>query len=145
MNTHLLLGEHEHSLDPKGRVILPAKYRHLFTEAVVRAGEDECLLVSPYAEWVNEAEEVRALSPRRKDFRNYQSFFFSRSHVTKCDRNGRISLPENLRRRAGLVKDVIIVGAGTRLEIWDAAKWRAQAAATESAIEEIAERIDDLV
>jgi MraZ protein len=113
-------GEFEHTLDDKGRVVLPAKFRARLEHLVVTKGRDGCLAVLP----PDEFERVsNLLTERGAAARDMQRFFIGGASEGTLDRQGRVSIPETLRRYAGLQRDVTIVGIGPRLEIWDRGRW----------------------
>jgi MraZ protein len=118
-------GEFEHTLDDKGRVIFPATFRARLEHLVVTKGRDGCLAVFP----PDEFERVAArLTERGAAARDMQRFFIGGASEQTLDRQGRVTLPETLRRYAGLVRDVTVVGVGPRLEIWDRARWNGKQA-----------------
>ena len=125
----MFLGEHRHSLDAKGRVIFPTRYRDdLGSQVVVQKGTGEkCLLVWPLPAWQQIEEKVRAL-PTTTDprARRFARFFFSQASLERVDAQGRLTIPQPLREYADLSRDVVIVAAGNRLEIWDADRWESQ-------------------
>jgi MraZ protein len=119
----VFLGEYQHSIDEKGRLVLPAKFRHrLAGGLVVTKGQERCLYVFPLDRWEEEVAEVKGL-PRTKRNRNFARSFFGSAVDQELDRQGRIQMPLQLRTYAGLDKDVMIVGVADRVEIWDTASW----------------------
>ncbi|MFQ8600027.1 MAG: division/cell wall cluster transcriptional repressor MraZ [Oscillospiraceae bacterium] len=120
----MLIGEYEHTLDPKGRMIFPAKLREELGESfVLTRGLDGCLFVYSILEWKLLEEKVRSL-PMSKT-RDLQRFLFASAVQVEPDKQGRILIPQNLRRHAGLQKDAVVIGASVRAEIWDREKWEA--------------------
>lgn len=120
----VLIGEYEHTLDPKGRMIFPAKLREELGESfVLTRGLDGCLFVYSILEWKLLEEKVRSL-PMSKT-RDLQRFLFASAVQVEPDKQGRILIPQNLRRHAGLQKDAVVIGASVRAEIWDREKWEA--------------------
>lgn len=118
----MLIGEYQHNIDQKGRVIVPARFREDLGERFyVTKGMDGCLFVLPPAEWQKLQEKVLAM-PMSKA-RKIQLFFFAGAMEAEPDKQGRILLPQPLREYAGLTKDVTFIGAMNRGEIWDARKW----------------------
>ena len=120
----MLIGEYVHSLDVKGRLIMPAKLRQDIGETfIVTKGLDGCLFAFSQEEWLNFETKLKALPLSDKNARNFVRFFLSGATECEVDKQGRFLIPTNLRQAANLEKDVIIVGVGTRLEIWDKATW----------------------
>lgn len=118
------VGEYQHSLDNKGRLALPAKFREaLGPRFIVARGLDKCLFVYAPFEWEQVVEKVKAMPLSQRDARNFARYFLSGATEVEPDRQGRIILPPNLREYAGLVKDVYVLGVGTRIEIWDKDTW----------------------
>ncbi|MEZ5176253.1 MAG: division/cell wall cluster transcriptional repressor MraZ [Acidimicrobiia bacterium] len=125
----MFLGEYGHSLDDKGRVVLPSKFRAgLDRGLVVTKGQERCLYVFPLDVWDREAERVQRLPRTDKRARNYARSFFASASDQTLDRTGRCALPEPLRAYAGLDKDITVVGVSDRIEIWDTATWHSVAA-----------------
>jgi MraZ protein len=120
----MFLGEFQHSLDAKGRVILPAKYRdQLAAGAFVTKGRGGCLSVFTPEEFDNVASQVREQSKRGPRELNAARSFFAGASEIQPDRQGRVALPQNLREFAGLEREVMVVGLYSRIEIWDRARW----------------------
>ncbi len=115
-------GEYKHSIDAKGRLAIPAKLREELGEHfTVTKGLDGCLAVYPEAEWEGLEQRIRSM-PMSKA-RDLQRFFFSAAFDAELDSQGRILLPANLRKYAGLTKETVVIGAFNHAEIWDAEKW----------------------
>jgi MraZ protein len=120
----MFLGEFQHSLDAKGRVILPARYRdQLAGGAFVTKGRGGCLSVYTAEEFERVANEVRETSKRGAKELNAARAFFGGASELNPDRQGRVALPVNLRDYAGLDRDVVVVGLYSRVEIWDRTRW----------------------
>ena len=120
----LLIGEFEHSLDAKGRLIMPAKLRQDMGEKfIVTKGLDGCLFAFSQNEWLNFESKLKSLPLSDKNARNFVRFFLSGATECEIDKQGRFLLPNNLTIAANLEKEAIIIGVGTRLEIWDKATW----------------------
>jgi MraZ protein len=118
----MLIGEYQHNIDLKGRVIVPSKFREDLGECFyVTKGLDGCLFVLSPEGWGKLQEKVSAMPVSKA--RGLQRFFFSGAAEAIPDKQGRILLPQNLRTYAGLSKDVTFIGASSRAEIWDTAKW----------------------
>lgn len=141
----MFMGEYRHSMDSKGRVIIPAKFRdELGNVFVVTRGLDNCLFVYPMEEWRVLEEKMKALPLTRKDARAFVRFFFSGAVETELDKQGRVSLPANLRDYASLDKEVVIIGVSNRIELWSGEDWDAYLSEAESSYEEIAETMEEL-
>ena len=118
-------GEFQHTVDPKGRVIMPSSFREELGEKfIITKGLDECLFAYSKNEWANFEEKLKSLSFASKDARAFTRFFFSSASECEADKQGRILIPQNLRVHAGLDKDIYVLGVSTRVEIWDKAKWQ---------------------
>jgi len=125
----MFYGEYEHSLDKKGRVILPSKFREVakanFVERFyVTRGLDNCLFLFTEEEWKSQAAKFKSLSFTKAQARKFNRLFFAGAQEVECDRQGRILLPRYLKDFAGIKKDVMIIGVSDRIEIWDAARWK---------------------
>lgn len=118
----MLIGEYQHTIDPKGRVIVPARFREdLGDDFFVTKGLDGCLFVLSPKEWDRLQEKVSAMPISKA--RGLQRFFFSGAVEAQPDRQGRVLLPQTLRDYAGLDKSVTFIGASNRAEIWDTDRW----------------------
>lgn len=118
------LGEFRHTLDAKGRVILPADFRDELSEGLVMApGQDNCLTVYPPDEWANALKGLRNLRSTDVRERQFVRVITSQAHPGALDRQGRITIPARLRNYAGLTKDVMVVGKDAVAELWDAQRW----------------------
>jgi MraZ protein len=138
----MFLGEHEHTLDQKGRLTLPAKYRDSFPEGLVLSrGMDGCVFAYAKADWSELASRLAALDTLGRDDRMMKRHFFSGAAEVMPDRQGRIMIPAALASHAKLDRDVVIAGVFDHLEIWDGAAWRAQIADVEGRAEDVAERL----
>lgn len=137
----MLIGEYEHSLDAKGRLIMPAKLRENIGEKfVLTKGLDGCLFAFSAAEWDNFEEKLKSLPLSNKNSREFTRFFLSGATECEIDKQGRFLIPNNLRVAADLIKDTIIIGVGTRIEIWDKEKWMTYSSDNIS-VEDIAENM----
>ena len=138
----MLLGEHDHALDDKNRLTLPARQRdQLGDRVVVTRGLDGCLYVYAAAEWAKLAERVGTLDPLSREARTMQRFFFASGIEAELDKQGRIVIPANLLESAGIGRDVTVAGIYDHLEIWDRAAWRDQRQTVEGSAEDVAERL----
>ena len=120
----MLIGEYEHTLDAKGRVSMPAKLRRDMGEAfIVTKGLDGCLFAFSQDEWMNFETKLKSLPLSDKNARNFVRFFLAGATECELDKQGRFLIPANLRKEANLEKEAIIIGVGTRLEIWNKETW----------------------
>ena len=139
----MFISEYNHSIDAKGRVIVPAKFREaLGDEFVITQGLDGCLFVFPNDEWTKFEEKLKTLPMANKDARKFVRFFLAGAALVEVDKQGRILIPPVLRTFAGLEKDVAVVGVGNRVEIWDKARW--DESTTFDDMDEVAEHMADL-
>jgi MraZ protein len=138
----VLLGEHEHALDDKNRLTLPAKLREQLGErVVVSRGLDGCLYVYSQPEWARLAERVGSLDPFSREARTMQRWFFASGSDAELDKQGRMVIPAALLKIAGIGRDVTVTGVYDHLEIWDRAAWREQQQTVEGSAEDVAERL----
>ena len=121
----MLLGTHTPKLDEKGRLILPAKFRDELSEGVViTRGQERCLYVFSKSEFASVHEKIRQAPVTSEDARKYLRVFLSGATDDQPDKQGRVLLPQLLREYAGLQKELVIIGVGSRAEIWDATSWQ---------------------
>jgi MraZ protein len=133
----MFLGEFQHSLDAKGRVILPAKFRdQLANGAYVTKGQGGCLSVYTPEEFDDVATHIREQSKRGRRELDAARSFFGGATETQPDKQGRVALPVNLREYAGLEREVVLVGVYSRIEIWDRTRWSELEAAGARALTE---------
>jgi MraZ protein len=133
-------GEYQHRIDPQGRVAIPARYRDAFKGGIyLTRGFDQCVWAFPPSEWEAYSAEYAAMSPNSRVARALRRRVFGSTFDLEIDRQGRVVLPQPLRQFAGLQEEVVIVGAGTWLELWDRAQWDQQLAEIEAAGLDIAE------
>lgn len=138
------MGEYQHSIDLKGRLIIPAKFRDgLGDRFVITRGLDKCLFVYPLSEWELIEQKLKALPFTRADARAFTRFFFSGAQECELDKQGRINIPTNLREYSQLEKECIVIGVSNRVEIWSKPIWEEYFAASEDSFNEIAEKIVD--
>ena len=122
----MFIGEYSHTIDAKGRLIVPSKFREqLGDEFVVTKGLDGCLFVYENSEWKSFEEKLHALPLTNANARKLTRFFLAGATVCEVDKQGRILIPAVLREFAGLEKDVVLAGAGNRIEVWSSEKWAA--------------------
>jgi transcriptional regulator MraZ len=138
----VFLGTHTPRLDEKGRLILPAKYRdELAGGVVITKGQERCLYVFPLEEFGRMTEAMRTAPVTRKDLRDYSRVLFASAFDEVPDKQGRITVPPSLRTYAGLERDCVVIGANTRMEIWDAGAWETYLASQEEAFSEASQEV----
>ncbi len=141
----MLLGEYRHNLDVKGRMAIPAKFREkLSAGAIITRGIDNCLFVFANAEWEALAAKLMALPLAQANSRAFVRLMLAGASDVELDNQGRILVPDYLRKYAGLRKETVVTGLVNRIEIWDEAAWTAYKTKTESASEQIAEQLGEL-
>ena len=141
----MFIGEHQHSLDEKGRIIIPSKFRaDLGLEFVMTKGLDNCLFIYPKSEWSILEEKLKTLPLTNKDARAFVRFFFSGASESTLDKQGRVLIPANLREHSKLDKDAVIIGVSTRLEIWSKDQWDNYTDEDNLSYESIAESMAEL-
>ena len=120
----MLIGEYEHTIDAKGRLSMPSKLRRDMGEAfIVTKGLDGCLFAFSQEEWKNFETKLKALPLSDKNARNFVRFFLAGATECEIDKQGRFLIPSNLREAGKLEKEAVIIGVGTRLEIWNKEVW----------------------
>lgn len=138
----MLLGTYTPKLDEKGRLILPAKFRGEFEGGLVLTrGQERCIYVFSEAEFEELHGRIRQAPVTSKQARDYLRLLLSGAHAETPDRQMRITVPASLREYAGLDRELTVIGAGTRAEIWDAQAWADYVAANEAAFSETAEEV----
>ena len=138
----MLIGEYEHSLDVKGRLIMPAKLREDMGEKfIITKGLDGCLFGFSQNEWLSFEEKLKTLPLTNKNARDFVRFFLSGATECEIDKQGRFLIASNLREYANMEKDVVIIGVGTRLEIWNREKWKTYNSDENISADEIAENM----
>ncbi|MEV0620007.1 division/cell wall cluster transcriptional repressor MraZ [Nonomuraea sp. NPDC050404] len=138
----MFLGTHQPRLDDKGRLFLPAKYREELAEGlVITKGQERCLYVFPVEEFQRITEALSTAPVTAKAVRDYSRVFFASASDEKPDKQGRITIPQGLRQYAGLERDCVVIGANTRLEIWDAQAWDTYLSAQEQAFADLSEEV----
>ncbi|ANS75119.1 division/cell wall cluster transcriptional repressor MraZ [Paenibacillus yonginensis] len=140
----MFMGEFQHSIDDKGRITIPAKFRDsLGTTFVVTRGLDHCLFVYPLSEWEVLETKLKALPLMKSDARAFTRFFFSGATECEWDKQGRVNLPANLRDYAKLEKECVVLGVSNRVEIWNRETWNQYFDQSEDTFNEIAEKLVD--
>jgi MraZ protein len=141
-------GRHEHTIDPKGRVSIPARFREIlskkYDERVVITNFDSCLVAYPYEEWVQLEEKASALSMVKKETRAFMRFFFSSAIECCLDKQGRILIPQTLRDYADLSKDVVLVGQLKKIEIWSKERWNEEILKAHENFDQISDVLSEL-
>jgi MraZ protein len=138
----MFLGTHQPRLDDKGRLFLPAKYREELAEGlVITKGQERCLYVFPVEEFQRITEALSTAPVTAKAVRDYSRVFFASASDETPDKQGRITIPQSLRQYAGLVRDCVVIGANTRLEIWDAQAWETYLSTQEQAFADLSEEV----
>ena len=141
----MLIGEYEHSLDVKGRLIMPAKIREdLGEKFIITKGLDGCLFGFSKNEWNNFEEKLKTLPLTNKNARDFVRFFLSGAIECEIDKQGRFLIAGNLREYAELEKEAVIIGVGTRIEIWNKDKWKAYNSEENLSADQIAENMANL-
>lgn len=139
------LGEYRPSLDDKGRLILPAKLREgLGHGFYLTKGLDRCLFIFPEGEWSQLEAKLQSLPFTRSDVRAFTRFFFAGASDGEMDKQGRVLIPPTLREYAGLQKETVVIGVGSRVEIWSAEQWEEYNRERSLSFEEMAEKIVEL-
>ncbi|AHV98388.1 division/cell wall cluster transcriptional repressor MraZ [Paenibacillus sp. 7124] len=140
----MFMGEYQHSIDDKGRIIIPAKFRELLGSSFVATrGLDSCLFVYPMDEWGIMEQKLKSLPLMKSDARAFSRFFFSGATECQWDKQGRVTLPSNLREYAKLDKECVILGVSNRVEIWNKELWEQYFGQSEESFNEIAEKLVD--
>ena len=138
----MFIGEYEHSVDAKGRLIMPAKLRDEIGEKfVVTKGLDGCLFAYSQNEWTAFEEKLKTLPLTNKNARDFTRFFLSGAIECEIDKQGRFLITSNLREFANLEKEVVIIGVNTRIEIWSKEKWQEYSNDDNINVDEIAENM----
>ena len=141
----MFMGEYNHTVDKKGRLIMPAKFREMLNDKfIITKGLDHCLFVYPIDEWEFIEQKLKSLPFTQKDARAFVRFFFSGALETEIDKQGRILIPPNLREFAKINKEVVVIGVSTRIEIWSREEWESYRNDAELSYEQIAEKMVEL-
>jgi transcriptional regulator MraZ len=138
----VFLGTHQPRLDDKGRLFLPAKFRdELAGGLVITKGQERCLYVWPVAEFERMTDRLRTAPVTSKAARDYQRVLFAGASDEVPDKQGRVTIPPQLREYAGLTRDCVVIGANTRVEIWDSSAWDSYLVAQEQAFADLSEEV----
>jgi MraZ protein len=140
----MFYGTHEHTIDEKNRLTLPARFREAFGDGVVLVrGIDGTVDVYPRQTWETSVERITALDSLTREAREMKRFVFAGATVTDIDKQGRVLVPPDLARHAGLGKEVAVVGVHDHIEIWDRPEWASHVSAIEGSVGDVAERAAD--
>jgi len=140
----MFMGEFRHSIDSKGRLIVPSKFREgLGDSFVVTRGLDHCLFAYPFEEWRNLEQKLKQLPMNRGDARAFMRLLFSGAVDVEIDKQGRVLIPQNLRDYARLDREVVVLGVSSRVEVWSQELWEKYSDEATESFEELAEKLDD--
>jgi len=138
------MGEYRHTIDAKGRLIVPSRFREELGDCfVITRGLDSCLFVYPQREWVLIERKLKALPFTKADARAFMRFFFSGAVEVEQDRQGRVLIPSNLRDYAGIKRDVVVIGVSNRVEVWSQENWEEYTDESRLSFEQVAEKMVD--
>lgn len=141
----MFLGEYQHSLDAKGRIILPSKFRGLLAGGcVLTKGQDSCLAVYPKEAWEERSARLREASRSNLGVRDFLRVWYASAVEEEPDKQGRVTVPEHLRRYANLERDVAVIGVGEHAEIWASDAWARRLETAERAFSELSESNPEL-
>lgn len=138
----MFYGEYQHTVDPKGRAIIPSKFREGLGERfIITKGLDNCLFVYSSEEWNVFESKLKTLPMTDKDARAFIRFFFAGAVECEADKQGRVLIPQNLRDYSGIDKEIYIIGVSTRVEIWDKKKWEEYSSDDNIGVDKLAEKL----
>jgi MraZ protein len=142
----MFYGEHTHSIDRKGRLILPARFREIAKENNIERffltrGLDRCIFMFTEYEWTTQEQKFKSMSFTKKESRSFNRMFFSGAVDVHPDRQGRFIIPQYLKDFAGINKDVMVIGISSRIELWDQKTWSQFYSTSRDSFEQIAENI----
>lgn len=141
----MFLGEYQHNVDPKGRMAIPAKFRaELSAGAIITRGLDNCLFVFASKDWESLAQKLVSLPLAQANSRAFARLMLAGATDVELDAQGRVLIPDYLRKYAGLEKQVTVAGLYNRVEIWNTETWKRYKEKTERASDEIAEKLGEL-
>ncbi len=141
----MFIGEYQHTIDNKGRISVPAKFREELGERfIVTKGLDTCLFIYSMEEWKVMEDKLKALPLTNKDARAFVRFFFAGASECELDNQGRIRIPNNLREHAALEKETVMIGVATRIEIWSLEQWEKYNDDANLGYDEIASKMAEL-
>ncbi len=142
----MFYGEFEHNIDPKGRLILPSKFRDTCKECAIdrfflTRGLDKCIFMFAEDEWRSQEQKFKSMSFTRQESRNFNRMFFAGATDVKPDKQGRFIIPSYLKDFSGIDRETVVIGVSNRIEIWDKKRWKNFYNASNESFEEIAENI----
>ncbi|OGW92962.1 MAG: cell division/cell wall cluster transcriptional repressor MraZ [Omnitrophica bacterium RIFCSPLOWO2_12_FULL_45_13] len=142
----MFYGEHEHTIDKKGRIIIPSKFRDFLKEydikrCYITRGLDRCLFLFTEDEWKAQESKFKSISFTKSEARKFNRLYFSGAVQVECDAQGRILLPKYLKDFAEIKRDIMIIGVSNRIEIWGKEKWHEYYESSKGSFEEIAEKL----
>lgn len=142
----MFYGEHEHTIDKKGRIIIPSKFRDFLKEydikrCYITRGLDKCLFLFTEDEWKAQESKFKSVSFTKSEARKFNRLYFSGAVQVECDAQGRILLPKYLKDFAEIKRDIMIIGVSNRIEIWGKEKWHEYYESSKGSFEEIAEKL----
>ena len=144
----MFYGTFLHSIDNKGRLIVPSKFRESFKEHYIEkfyitTGLDACLFMFTEDEWRHQESKFKSVPFTKSDGRRFNRLFFSGASDVECDKQGRILIPKYLKDFAGIRRDVVIIGVSNRIEVWAKEKWEEYYETSKKSYEDIAEKVMD--
>jgi len=144
----MFYGEYDHTIDKKGRIILPSKFReaskaHYIERFYATRGLDKCLFVFAEDEWKQQEQRFKGMPFTKLEARKFNRLYFSGACELACDKQGRVLLPGYLKEYAGIKRDVVVVGVSNRIEIWAKEKWKEFYETSKESFEEVAEKLID--
>ena len=142
----MFYGQHEHTMDKKGRLIIPSRFRESFkeydiTKLYITRGLDKCLFMFTENEWKSQESKFKSISFTKSEARKFNRLYFSGAAQIECDRQGRILIPKYLKDFAGIKRDVMLIGVSNRIEIWSKDIWQGYYDSSKESFEEIAEKM----
>ena len=142
----MFYGEYEHTIDKKGRLIVPSKFRDSFKEydvekLYITRGLDKCLFIFTESEWKTQESKLKSISFTKSDSRKFSRMYFAGASQLECDKQGRILIPKYLKDYAAIKRDVMIVGVSNRIEIWSKDDWQHYYNGAKESFEDIAEKL----
>ena len=141
----MFIGEYQHTLDSKNRVIMPSKFREKLGDSfVMTKGLDNCLFIYSSKEWDIVEDKLKSLPMTNKDARAFVRYFFAGACECELDKQGRILMPNHLKDYANIDKDLVIIGVSTRIEIWSREEWNKFNSDANISYEDVAEKMSQL-
>jgi len=142
----MFYGEYEHTIDKKGRLIVPSRFRDSFKEydvekLYITRGLDKCLFVFTENEWKSQESKFRSISFTKSESRKFNRMYFAGATQIECDKQGRILIPKYLKDYAGIKRDVMIIGVSNRIEVWAKDDWQQYYNEAKGSFEDIAEKL----